>query len=342
MVKEKDIMDYYYFKNLFQNSKFKKLYKEKCNEVMKRKGMEFGQWKHFEKNGEYGLVDENGIWCWRNAINTHPYCLHDFYYLYLESFKVELDFSDELYYRGKIERLWNFIEDNWELYFTTNKESKYFHKFRLRNNQSWTKGQITVIALGYNLKDLFGEIKEMKGSIDLERGGKNDFKGKDLIISGLNDGKKEIIVIQIKGGSYYYNEKKGGFLIKSAANNLDAQCDYYCFVDIQNNETDIILFKNEKSLIEKIDNDFFFPNEIFNNKKINKNMPVPQTLMLILQYCGKNDIVMNLKNTQGEKNNLQFIKTPEKVVNINIGDFKDENLESYLLSKFDELKEAFK
>ena len=51
---------------------------------------------------------------------------------------------------------------------------------------------------------------------------------------------------------------------------------------------------------------------------------------------------MNLKNTQGEKNNLQFIKTPEKVVNINIGDFKDENLESYLLSKFDELKEAFK
>ena len=177
MVKEKDIMDYYYFKNLFQNSKFKKLYKEKCNEVLKRKGMEFGQWKHFEKNGEYGLVDENGIWCWRNAINTHPYCLHDFYYLYLESFKVELDFSDELYYRGKIERLWNFIEDNWELYFTTNKESKYFHKFRLRNNQSWTKGQITVIALGYNLKDLFGEIKEMKGSIDLERGGKNDFKG---------------------------------------------------------------------------------------------------------------------------------------------------------------------
>ena len=72
-----------YFHNLFQNITFKSYYMNKCNEVFKRNSERLGIWGLWWR-GNYGILNEQSIWCWRNTVNTHPNCTLDLFYLYNE------------------------------------------------------------------------------------------------------------------------------------------------------------------------------------------------------------------------------------------------------------------
>lgn len=322
-------------KTLMNNYGFKTIYKERCNSVMKSKGLELNHWiKH--NNGLFGLVDKFGRWCWRNTINTHPYC-----FLYLYNFLIELgyddiDFEDESKWEENINLFWDLIELKWELFFTDNIETKYYHKLMLRTNKSWSVGQITTIAFLFVYREIFDGYEFKKLSYSFDRGDLDDFIGIDVTIVTKDD---LVITVQIKNGKFV--ERNSSYSVMSSVNDLKSRANHYCFVDIQENETKIVVFKNEIEKIERYGETYLFSKELLINKEISKNMQIPQTLNDILIFCAKNDIVFDLKNNNGEENKMEWAIEPEKIVTITIGDFKDENLSNYLADQFIELQKLF-
>lgn len=327
-------MDYFYFSSLLQNKKFKKLYRLNFNAINKVNASRLGIWGTHEINKREGII-EDGLWSWRNTMNTHSYCFHDLYYLYINKTGKDLDFSNELYWKYRLNDLFTFINENWELFFTLNIESKYYNNFNFRCNSSWIFGQITTIACLYKLRELFSEysIKEIEYSLD--RGDVNDFNGYDIIVHTKCE---KSISIQVKGGSYY--KINNDFVIISSVNSLTSIADYYCFVDIVKDNTSILLLKNKKEGIDKMNKNFYFKEELFDNRLINENMETSQILMDMLNYSYSNRIIMNILN-EGSENSVNWEFTPEKVINIVIINFKDKNLPIYLKQKFDELKDSF-
>jgi hypothetical protein len=337
---------YDYFKGLLQGD-FKKLYKNKCNYVFEKKGKELGIWGYWYKNRNFGILNyDNEVaisWCWRNTPNTHPYCFHDFFYFFYDSTGIELDFNDREKWEDNLNILFKFVEQNFELYFTTNIETKYFYHFWFRCNESWTKGQITIIALMYKIKQLFSEYKIINMDFALERGDPNDFIGIDVMLTVVTKDiykRKEIIKIQVKGGKVI-NKSETGYLIKGAANDLRAEVDYWCYVDINDNQTEIILFQNLKPYIIRVGYNIFFKNEITHSIIIKESIMVAEKLNEIAKFCFSNKILIEIEHLPGEVNNIIFQQEPEKMINIKIGDFKDENLIKLLENKFVELKKTF-
>jgi hypothetical protein len=255
---------------------------------------------------------------------------------------IELNFNNESKWLESINILWEFVDKNFDLFFTENVESNIFNQFRLRTNKSWSQGQITTIAVGYKLRELFDDCEISSLYFNIERGCVDDFRGKDIVFSNKCN---EKISLQIKMGSIV-NETDDGYEVKSSVNDLKAKCEYYSFVDIDThkNITTISLFQNpfdKTRYIKLMDNrNFFYKKEIL-HKIIKENMEVPQILMLIAQYSFQNKIVFDLRNEQGQKNNIVWNDSPEKILEITIGDFKDKNLGNYLTEEFEKLKEFF-
>lgn len=331
---------YDYFKSLLSGD-FKKKYKEKCNIVFEKKGRELGIWGYWRKNGMYGILDFfNEVpvsWCWRNTPNTHPYCFHDFYYLYYQKTGVELDFNDRDKWNENLELLFDFVEENFELFFTTNIETKYFYHFWFRCNKSWTLGQITIICLMYKIRTIFNEHKIVKMDFALQRGDINDFKGIDVIIELET---KEKIKIQVKSGKVI-REDENGYLVSGSVNDLKADVDYWCYVDIKPNETEIILFQNLNRYINREGQNIFFKKEITHPVRIKEKIMVPEKLEEIAIFCFDRKVLIEIEHIPGGSNEVIIQKEPEKMINIRISDFKDENLIVLLKEKFDELKQVF-
>jgi hypothetical protein len=322
---------------LFGYKKFKDIYKVACNKVMESEGSKIHEWVLHSKNNKYGLKDGNGYWCWRNTINTHPNCFVSLNKFSQELGLPEIDFLDESNWLENCTKFWEFLQKNWLLIFTNRIESKYHNELRLKTNRSWSVGQITTIAFLYVFREIFNQKKFKKIGFSFDRGDNLDFMGIDVELFTLDD---EYITIQVKSGEF--KERTSNFSLTSSINDLRAQANHYCYVDIQENNTSVVVFRKDKNKIEVIGDLFLFEKDLLVNKVINKNMEVPQTLQKILTFCFENKIVFDLKNEMGETNKMEWEMEPEKVVTITIGDFKDTNLGSYLLGKFNELKELFK
>ena len=331
------IMYYHEAKRLMDDYTFKMNYKDECNDVMKKKGLENNQWVEHEINGKFGLKDKDNRWCWRNTINTHPNCFAELYNISQELGCDEIDFYDKSNKLENIKKLWSFLENNWELIFTDNIESKYFYKLLLKTNKSWSLGQITTIAFLYIFREIFEDKEFKKINFSLDRGDILDFKGIDIeLITKEN----EEITIQVKTGQF--TERTSKYSLTSSVNDLKSIATHYCFVNIQENETKIIVFKNEKKLIENYPPVHTFSKKLLINKPITKNMVIPQKLHEMLIFCAENKIVFDLKNNEDEENNVSWSLSPEKIVTVTIGDFKKEDLGDYVSTKFEELKEALK
>jgi hypothetical protein len=330
-----DKLSYFYFKPLFQNDIFKSYYMKRCNEVFMENGKKFGIYKYWPKNKQYGIINEYGIWCWRNTVNTHPYCLLDMYYLYRHFNNETLDFDKKDTLLENIDKLFNFIDKNFELFFTTNIEQKYFLNFWRRCNKSWGGGQITTIAVMYKIRELFPDCKIIGMDFSIMRGDGNDFRGKDIIIK--NDC-EEIISIQVKGGRVI-GQDENGFIVESSVNDLNAKSNYYCFVDITKTNTGIITFQNLKSYIIKGEKNHTFRKEILHPIQINESMESPQILQEIAEFCFSKKLLFEL---QYIKENTNQMEIKDNVIIITIADFKDPDLVKILSESFTELKKTFK
>ena len=330
-------MNYDEAKRLMNNSYFKGSNKKFCNDVMEKKGLEFNQWVRHGINNLFGLKDDDFRWCWRNSINTHPYCFCDLYNFSVQLGMEEMDFSNSGLWLSNLKKLWLFIEDKWELFFTNNIETKYYNQLLLRTNKSWSIGQITTIAFLFVYREIFKNYNFKSLSYSFDRGDLDDFNGIDVRILTTTN---EEFTIQIKNG--IFQKTKDSFLINSSVNDLRSPATHYCFVEIQNNETKIVVLKNIVENIIREGEVYKFPLELLENSEIIKNMPIPQKLHEILMFCANNKIVFDLKNKPEEPNNVTWEINPEKIVIVTIGDFKDEKLNDYLSNKFTELKEAFK
>lgn len=337
---------YNYFSSLLSGD-FKKLYKQKCNDVFERKGRELGIWGYWRKNNYWGIVEFYGDfvtqWCWRNTINTHPYCFHDLYYLFYDSTGIELDFNDRSSWQENIDILFEFIEKNFELYFTTNIETKYYYHFWFRCNKSWTLGQITIISLMYKIRKIFEEYKIVNMDFALKRGDANDFKGIDVIITTQTKDvhqRRNKIKIQVKSGKIV-SEDDTGCIMTGSANDLRAEVDYWCYVDITENGTNIILFQNLNRYISRVGENILFKKEIIHPIRIKEKIMISEKLQEIATYCFQRKILIDIEYLNGDVNKVSIQTKPEKMINIIISDFKDENLYKLLDDKFIELQQLF-
>ena len=111
----------------------------------------------------------------------------------------ELDFSNRNQWFNNIKKLWIFLESKWELFFTDNKETKYYYQLLLRTNKSWSNGQITTIAFLYVFREIFKGYEFKKIHFSLDRGDLDDFGGIDIRIFTKTG---EEFTIQVKSGEF--------------------------------------------------------------------------------------------------------------------------------------------
>lgn len=330
-------LKYDYFYRLFKNyERFKKPYLRRCNESFERNGKRLGIFKYIPQNKRYGIVNEYGLWCWRNSINTHPYCLLDLYYLYKEFKKETLDFENDDTLIDNINKLFDFVDENFELLFTPNIEGKYFYNFKFRCAKSWALGQITTIAVMYKIREIFPDCTINNMDFSLHRGDKNDFKGIDVTISNQCG---DTITLQIKSGKVV-SENEYGYVVESSVNDLKSSADYYTFVDLTTSNTKIVTFKNDTSkIINGGNKNHTFSREILHPNQINESMESPQSLQLIAEFCFSNQLIFELHYLKDDVNKMDIT---DKTVTVVIADFKDPELNKMLSDTLQKLQETFK
>ena len=324
-----------YFHNLFQNITFKSYYMNKCNEVFKRNGERLGIWGLWRR-GNYGILNEQSIWCWRNTVNTHPNCTLDLFYLYKHFKNETLNYDNPTTLFENIDKLFEFVDENFDLFFTMNIEEKYFKNFWRRCNRSWVRGQVTTIAVMYKIREIFPNCKIIKMDFSIMRGDGADFRGIDIIIE--NDC-NEKITIQVKSGKII-QENEVGFVVESSVNDLKSKADYYCFVDFKDDKTTIVTFQNFLPYIIRGTVNHTFRKEILHPIQINEHMEPSETLHKIAQFLyDKPELIFELQYLKG---NTNLMEIKDDVVMITIGNFLDEKLPNELSEFFIKLQETFK
>lgn len=312
---------------LMRNQSFIKLYQSHADLTFKTKGIDFGIWFLCTKNGIYGIIDENGNWCWRNTINTHPKCFFILHKIYYEHTGNILDFSNNIKWNINLKKLWLFISENFELIFIKNTPNGYYREMERLCSISWGTGIITTIAVLYNCRDIFSPIKIKTLEFDVYRGNLDDmFKKIDFKFNDKS--------VQVKSGKGTFDNEI--IHVNGSPNDLKSEADYYTYVDIVSGSTTILTFKNIRNKITPHFSIINFDNDLLISK-ITKEMKIPEILMEILTYCGRNDIIFNIENIK-EKENYTYYQPIEKRLEIGISDFKSDNLESLLLDCLERLK----
>jgi hypothetical protein len=315
------------FKTFF-SSNLKWVYRDKCDAVLKRQFTKIGKYRFCEKNQKYGVLDEDGRWGFENTINTNSRCALELYNIYLQFGNDKLDFFDNTEY--SVNKLWNFIEENFELLFTYNIEIKYYHKFRLICNLSWSRGQITSVLFYLTHKNIFPNT--IKTTLELERGLFLDLKGVDGLLT-QKDGTD--LTLQIKSGSF--EKKKSFYIINGAQNDFNSTANYYCYINVGEEKNQIIVFENKKENIMSNGSQCIIDEEIVKYVDMENKENISQKLMEILLFCSKNEFVFELKNNEPE-NGFKIDVEPEKVVTISIKDFEDQEFFNLLEENFNKLK----
>jgi len=326
-------MYYNQAKELMSNKTFKNTYRRKCDRVMETQGKKFNMWvDYFHKNGLPGLIDNRGRWCWKNTINTNPSCFVILYKFYISLGGEPIDFTDYGRINSNLDKFWSFLEVHWELIFTTNIDTKYHSELSFATNKSWSIGQITTIAFLYVYKNFFPNIIIKKIDFDLDRGDPNDFKGIDVIFyKNLNDK----ITIQIKEGKFYKTVE--GYVVDGAVNDLKYTTTFYSYVNLEDNK--IILLRNNKSLITRKNSSIIFDEQLYMEDLEYGNETVSKILFDILKFCVEKKIIFDLQNEKNDETTIEYVDSPEKILTINIKDFKDESLYELLEKKLKELQQ---
>lgn len=322
--------NYNFAKSLFEDYRWKNLYIENTQKCFK---------KHFEKNGnwgqnktdskKYGIII-NGVWSWMNRINTHPNCLLSFIKWSLEedkNFFIEL--GNPLYHKRNIEKLWSYLDENFELYFTEKIKKDYFNELKRKCNKSWATGNISNIAVILTFKKVF------QGSYDYEYSFENgdgiDMDGVDITFTTI-DGK--VKTVQTKSGNYMNMGSE--FYVNGSQNTLDYKTDYYSYVNVDSyhNQTSIIIFENNNELRKDKQGDIEIPKKlvIYNNHI--ENMSIPQIIQKIHESSLKLERSFTL--TKDDEN---FVIIKDDEILVNIGNLDDPNLEKMLDQKFKELQQ---
>ncbi len=312
-------------------------YREQIDYAFINGGRKFGRYGLCLKNNKKGTLDEFGNWSFLNTINTHRRAFMYICQLYETFTKKELDFSTREKRIETFKLIKFFLEENYELFFTTNITYEYYNQFELLCNKSWMGGVIDTIIFLTFVQKLFPDAKIKEIIWDADRGNPDDFAGIDARIIFVTGFQKTIQIKRCSSSEVTKDE----YILEGAHNGFDKEVDFYVYIKINLNEhyNEVFLFPHNKSFM-------------FNNHKviipINKmktykdsNVLLSETLIKMLSFCSENKIIFNVTK-EGEKNQVTFTSNPRNEVNVVISDYKDENLGELLTNKFSELKEFFK
>lgn len=335
-----DVVDYFFIQKLFDkgfdNGKgWKSHYFREAQACFKKHFEPLGKWRpNLNDPKKYGYYNDENKWSWTNRINTHPNCCLSFY-KWAVKYNPEIfkEFGNPKYHEHNAKKMWEFIDNFFDLIFTTTKTDKYLKELKVKCQKSWNNGNLSMIAIILSLRESFGIVSDIEYTFDYGDG--DDMNGIDLSFK-LEDG--SLKTMQIKSGTY--QDMGDEYHVIGSQNDLKYKTDYYGYVKIDDwkGYTSVIIFenvpnlyKNDKTIIVKKD-----------YKKYNKtkHMAIPEKLNELLILCGRKDIEFTLKRDD-EKNDIQYDKD-SKNVTILISDFEDDQLEILLTNKIDELKELFK
>jgi hypothetical protein len=332
------IYDYGFFKSLFDEGwdGFKGFY---FRETQKRFEKEFGKvgmWGWCQEKDRMGILNESKGWHDYNRINTHPNICKFFYEECVkESPNSFIEFGNPQYHKENVTILWDFIVDNFELYFTKNITDRHFNLINGLLNQSWQRGSISIIISVIYIKKIFSDVKDIK--FGFQTGDKNDMNGIDIEVTLSDD---SIIKIQVKSGRYTDKNYGGRYYVNGSSNDLDYnKCDYYiyCQTKYGKQPSSFIMFKNtpeigrkNDSIVVPVDNIKF---------KIQEDMIMPENLTELMKLCTENNYHFEIKKEE----DFNYIKLDEenKQLVVNFSDYDDTSLEKQSIEMLEQLKKMF-
>lgn len=332
------IYDYGFFKSLFDEGwdGFKGFY---FRETQKRFEKEFGKvgmWGWCQEKDRMGILNESKGWHDYNRINTHPNICKFFYEECVkESPNSFIEFGNPQYHKENVTILWDFIVDNFELYFTKNITDRHFNLINGLLNRSWQRGSISIIISVIYIKKIFSDVKDIK--FGFQTGDKNDMNGIDIEVTLSDD---SIIKIQVKSGSYTDKNYGGRYYVNGSSNDLDYnKCDYYiyCQTKYGKQPSSFIMFKNTPE-IERKNDSIVVP--VDNIKfKIQEDMIMPENLTELMKLCTENNYHFEIKKEE----DFNYIKLDEenKQLVVNFSDYDDTSLEKQSIEMLEQLKEMF-
>ena len=297
---------------------------------------DLGLWGIKRINGKYeGILTENGDWSWMNRINTHPNCLKSFYEWCVKTdTNFFTQFGNPLYHKINVKKMWDFLDSNFEQYFTNTITNEYYGELERKCKRSWNSGNISVISVLFSLNEAFDSVKNVHYSFEF--GETEDMEGGvDLSFTDKNG---EYKTMQVKSGKILNLGDE--VIVDGSPNKLNYKTDYYAYSDFHYNQTDVVIFKNDKEKMTKNIDNITIKKEIIIYIKT-KMMTESNKLRDILWICGKNKLNFNLQK-ETSLNNYVNIDIEKKEVNINISDIDDKNLNNLLEEKIEELTQLFK
>jgi hypothetical protein len=334
------IVDYFFIQELFDvgfnyGKGWKSHYFREAQNCFKKNYTQLNKWRPNQKDPKkWGHYNDENLWSWTNRINTHPNCCLSFYNWAIKyNPNIFTEFGNPDYHEHNAKQMWGFIDEFFELIFTTNRTDKYLRELKVKCQKSWNNGNITVIAILMSLRDSFGEISDLDYTFDYGDG--DDMNGIDLSFK-LPTG--ELKTIQIKSGTFQEIDNK--IIVKGSPNDLSYKTDYYGYagVDSWRGSTSVILFNNTPNLYKENKNVIVNGENVI-YKKI-KHMGIPEKLNDLLVFCGKKDIEFTIIK-EDESNHISFDKEKNKITLV-ISNTDDSNLEKLIDDKILELKEMFK
>jgi hypothetical protein len=314
---------------------WKSHYFREAQDCFKKHFEPLNKWKPNPMDPEkFGHYSDDNLWSWTNRINTHPNCCLSFYkWATKYNPNIFIDFGNPSYHEYNAKKMWEFVDNFFDLIFTTDTTDKYLRELKVKCQKSWNNGNLTMISILQSLEDAFGDVSDIDYTFDFGDG--DDMNGVDLSFK-LTDG--SVKTMQIKSGKYLNMGDE--FHVTGSPNDLKYKTDYYGYSNIDNWKgfTSILIFNNVPELKKDGDTIVIKKGHIIYHKI--KNMPIPEKLNELLILCGKNDVEFILKK-ENETNEVHYDNETKKVT-INFVDVEDKELETLLSNKINELKELFK
>jgi hypothetical protein len=340
----KNGLNFQYYSSLFDEGPFKSIYMNETNLRFNKKFNELGQWLYHPRKKQWGILTLDGRWHDFNRINTHPNVLKYFCEIVLEQNpNFFIDFENPKFYEINIKKLWDFLEENFDLYFTEKITKKYIHKIKSLLLQSWNNGSISVIGAALYIQSLYPNSKI---NLTFETGLLEDFKGRDLTFYN-----NELIekTLQIKSGKWVFDGDN--YFIKGSPNKLNYKEDYYCYVDAGNDFnqrfTSVIMFENDTLINKnKETKELIVPKELVKNKPTREYMELPYNLKKAMTFCGPKDILFNIENGTDKNEVIYDDSSEEKKFIVRIKSIENEDsineLNKMIEEKLKELEETLK
>jgi hypothetical protein len=329
MVKE---LNHAFFKALFDKgwSGYKSYHYAEAQRRFEIEFSKIGRWGFCSKNNKFGILTDEGFWDAFNRINTHPKICKFFYD---ECIKHDpnmfIEFGNPTYYKINAKKMWDYLIENFDLYFTKKITDEYYNIIHGYLNNSWQSGNITVLGTVFFIKKHIPNVINI--NYGFETGDVDDMKGIDVSFQTIGN---ETKTIQVKSGKY--TNLDPDFFINGSVNDLKYKTDYYSYCNVSYYYTSIFFFKNDVDGIfrNEIDDRIEVNKDLIVYHKFNENMPIPQTIFSIFKISDKLDKIFTLT-----KDGDNSVTITDLEVIVNISDLDDPNLETMLDEKLKELEQ---